>query len=37
MNLDFLDGLLDGMASSDQLTARLEPAPGYCCVRIAAA
>jgi predicted ArsR family transcriptional regulator len=37
MNLDFLDGLLEGMASSDQLTARLDPAPGYCCVRIAAA
>ena len=37
MNLHFLDGLLDGMASSDQLTARLDPSPGYCCVRIAAA
>jgi len=36
MNLDFLDGLLEGMAPADQLTARLEPAPGYCCVRIAA-
>src|SRR5262245_27704906 len=37
MNLDFLDGLLEGMASSDQLTARLDPSPGFCCVRIAAA
>jgi predicted ArsR family transcriptional regulator len=37
MNLDFLAGLLDGLSSSDKLTARLEPAPGYCCVRIAAA
>jgi predicted ArsR family transcriptional regulator len=37
MNLDFLDGLIEGLASSDHLTARLDPAPGYCCVRIAAA
>lgn len=37
MNLDFLGGLLEGMRSTDRLTARLEPAPGYCCVRIAAA
>jgi predicted ArsR family transcriptional regulator len=36
MNLDFLGGLLDGMGSMVGLTARLEPAPGYCCVRIAA-
>jgi predicted ArsR family transcriptional regulator len=35
MNLDFLDGLIDGLASSDRLTARLDPSPGYCCVRIA--
>jgi predicted ArsR family transcriptional regulator len=37
MNLDFLGGLLEGLQSEDRLTARLEPAPGYCCVRIAAA
>jgi len=37
MNLDFLDGLLEGMGSNDGLSARLAPAPGYCCVRIAAA
>jgi predicted ArsR family transcriptional regulator len=37
MNLDFLDGLLEGMEPEERLTARLEPAPGYCCVRIAAA
>lgn len=37
MNLDFLSGLIDGLASSSHLTARLDPAPGYCCVRIAAA
>jgi predicted ArsR family transcriptional regulator len=36
MNLDFLAGLLEGLAAA-KLTARLEPAPGYCCVRIAAA
>ena len=37
MNLDFLEGLLEGMGPDDRLTARLDPAPGYCCVRIAAA
>ena len=37
MNLDFLDGLLEGIGPSPGLTARLDPAPGYCCVRIAAA
>lgn len=36
MNLDFLTGLLDGMGLGQGLTARLEPAPGYCCVRISA-
>ncbi len=34
MNLDFLSGLLDGIGPDEQLDARLEPAPGYCCVRI---
>lgn len=37
MNLDFLGGLLEGIGPSDDLTARLDPAPGYCCVRIASA
>jgi predicted ArsR family transcriptional regulator len=37
MNLDFLSGLLNGIGPTDRLTARLEPSPGYCCVRIAAA
>jgi predicted ArsR family transcriptional regulator len=37
MNLDFLEGLLAGMGENDRLTARLAPALGYCCVRIAAA
>ena len=37
MNLDFLAGLLDGIGRSGELTARLEPEPGYCCVRIGAA
>ena len=34
MNLDFLGGVLDGIGPGDHLTARLDPAPGYCCVRI---
>ena len=33
MNLSLINGLLDGLAATD-LTARLDPAPGYCCVRI---
>jgi predicted ArsR family transcriptional regulator len=37
MNLEFLGGLLEGMGPADRLTARLDPAPGWCCVRIAAA
>jgi predicted ArsR family transcriptional regulator len=37
MNLDFLAGLLEGIGPSDRLDARLEPEPGYCCVRIKAA
>ena len=36
MNLDFLDGVLEGIAPARHLTARLDPAPGSCCVRIAA-
>ena len=32
MNLDFLGGVLESIG--DHLTARLEPTPGYCCVRI---
>ena len=35
MNLDFLAGVLEGIGPDDHLTARLDPAPGYCCVRIA--
>jgi predicted ArsR family transcriptional regulator len=35
MNLDFLGGVLEGIGPGDHLTARLDPAPGYCCVRIA--
>jgi predicted ArsR family transcriptional regulator len=37
MNLDFLGGLLEGIGPSDRLDARLDPQPGYCCVRIRAA
>ncbi len=36
MNLDFLAGLLEGLGPSGELDARLEPEPGYCCVRIKA-
>lgn len=35
MNLDFVSGLLEGLAPGGGLRARLDPAPGYCCVRIA--
>ena len=34
MNLDLLHGVLEGLGLGDHLTARLDPAPGYCCVRI---
>ncbi len=34
MNLDFLGGVLESIG--EHLTARLDPAPGYCCVRIVA-
>jgi predicted ArsR family transcriptional regulator len=36
MNLDFLSGLLEGIGGAETLSARLEPAPGYCCVRVSA-
>lgn len=36
MNLDFLGGMLEGVGRDAELTARLDPVPGYCCVRIAA-
>ncbi|HKE73494.1 MAG TPA: helix-turn-helix domain-containing protein [Acidimicrobiales bacterium] len=35
MNVDFVDGLLDGLGETGRLTARFEPAAGHCCVRIA--
>jgi predicted ArsR family transcriptional regulator len=34
MNLDFLDGLLEGVGPTRRGTARLDPAPGRCCVRV---
>jgi len=34
MNLDFLGGVLEGIDPDDHLTARLDPVPDYCCVRI---
>jgi hypothetical protein len=33
MNLDMLDGLLEGAAAPD-LTAHLDPTPGRCCVTV---
>lgn len=36
MNLDFLDGLVEGMGAADRVEARLAPEAGYCCVRIKA-
>ncbi len=36
MNLDLLDGLGQGLGTSGDLEPRLEPADGYCCVRIRA-
>ena len=37
MNLDLLRGVIDGLAPTDRLAARLAPEPGSCCVRITAA
>ncbi|HLU43248.1 MAG TPA: helix-turn-helix domain-containing protein [Microthrixaceae bacterium] len=34
MNLDFLSGCLDGLGVGEGFDARLDPEPGYCCVRI---
>jgi predicted ArsR family transcriptional regulator len=34
MNLDLLSGLLEGSDGTEGLSARLDPQPGYCCVRI---
>jgi hypothetical protein len=36
MNLCLLSGMLDGLASTG-FTARLDPAPDLCCVRLAPA
>jgi predicted ArsR family transcriptional regulator len=34
MNLELLGGIIDGALGGDSATARLEPEPGYCCVRM---
>jgi len=34
MNLDLLCGAIDGADADDVLSARLEPEPGRCCVRM---
>ena len=36
MNLDLINGLAEGMGLRDRLAPRLEPEPGYCCVRLRA-
>jgi predicted ArsR family transcriptional regulator len=35
MNLDLLSGVIDGIGADDGIDARLDPQPGYCCVRLA--
>jgi predicted ArsR family transcriptional regulator len=35
MNLDYLSGILEGAGAGGALSARLDPTPGHCCVRIA--
>jgi predicted ArsR family transcriptional regulator len=34
MNLDFVDGLIEGMGGTARLKARLAPEPGRCCVHL---
>ncbi|MGB3410358.1 MAG: helix-turn-helix domain-containing protein [Microthrixaceae bacterium] len=34
MNLNFLSGVIEGLDSPPTVAARLQPEPGYCCVRI---
>src|SRR5262249_21076960 len=34
MNLDVVNGIIDGIGRSRRLTARLAPERGYCCVRL---
>jgi predicted ArsR family transcriptional regulator len=34
MNLELLNGVIDGAGGADLLAARLAPEPGYCCVRM---
>jgi predicted ArsR family transcriptional regulator len=36
MNLELLSGVIDGADGADVLEARLDPQPGYCCVRMKA-
>jgi hypothetical protein len=34
MNLDFVDGMIEGLGGTARLKARLAPEPGRCCVRL---
>jgi hypothetical protein len=36
MNLDLLSGVIEGIGDEALMSARLEPQPGYCCVRMKA-
>jgi predicted ArsR family transcriptional regulator len=36
MNLDLLSGVIEGVGDEALMSARLEPQPGYCCVRMKA-
>ena len=36
MNLELIIGIADGLGAKDRLAPRLEPEPGYCCVRLRA-
>jgi predicted ArsR family transcriptional regulator len=37
MNLDFLGAVLEGLGPDEGISARLQPEPGYCCVRVSTA
>ena len=34
MNLDFVDGMIEGLGDTERLKPRLAPEPGWCCVRL---
>jgi predicted ArsR family transcriptional regulator len=36
MNLEFVDGMIEGLGATTRLEVRLAPEPGWCCVRLTA-